>query len=81
MTRRILLSAILIPTLFTLAGCWNGDVSNLRMGDVSIGQQLIDLKRAREEEAIDELEYQNLRKAIMSLAEVCGNGAKDESEG
>ena len=82
--QKVNLKALLIPLVifsaFGLPGCWNGENVSLRMGDVSIGQQLIDLKRALEEEAIDEAEYQELRTSIMSLAEICGNTEKLQGE-
>lgn len=62
----------LLVTIF-LAGCWNGENIHLRMGDVSVGQQLIDLKRALDEEAIDAQEYERLKTALMQIADVCGN--------
>ena len=33
-----------------LAGCFNGQNTHVRLGDVSLGQQLIDLKRALDAE-------------------------------
>ncbi|MCB1684631.1 MAG: hypothetical protein KDI31_09100 [Pseudomonadales bacterium] len=65
--------ALILLSLSLLSGCWNGENINLRMGDVSVGQQLIDLKRALDEEAIDEEEYERLRTALMQIADVCGN--------
>jgi hypothetical protein len=53
------------------AGCWNGDVSNVRLGDVSLGTQLIDLKRAFEEDAISEEEYEAAREKLIALYAIC----------
>lgn len=62
-----------LPLLLALTGCWNENIqTSVRMGDVSVGQQLIDLKRALDEEAVSAAEYEELRTALMSLADVCG---------
>jgi hypothetical protein len=67
---RITAAALLTATL-TFSGCWNGDVSNIRLADISLGQQLIDLKRALEEEAISEEEYEAAREKLISLYAIC----------
>jgi hypothetical protein len=59
-----------------LAGCWNGENVNLRMGDVSLGQQLIDLQRAREAGAIDDEEYQRVRTALVAISALCEKEAE-----
>ena len=56
-----------------LSGCWNGDVSNIRLANISLGQQLIDLKRALEQEAISEAEYVSSREKLISLYAICEN--------
>ncbi len=71
------LAAILALSTALLGGCWNGDVSNVRLPDVSLGQQLIDLKRALEEEAISGDEYEATREKLLSLYAICECG--DES--
>ena len=43
------LYSLLLPVL---AGCWNGDQTALRLGDLSFGRQLIELKEARDAGAI-----------------------------
>ena len=55
-----------------LAGCWNGDNVALRLGDVSLGRQLIDLKSALDEGAMSEEEYTRVRAALMATADACG---------
>ncbi|MCC5888578.1 MAG: hypothetical protein JJT88_19245 [Gammaproteobacteria bacterium] len=61
-----------------LAGCWNENVAtNVRMGDVSIGQQMIDLARALEQGAIDAEEHARLKQGLMSLSELCGRQSDD----
>ena len=62
---------ILFTVLVLLAGCFNGGNSNISLGDVSLGQQLIDLKRALEEDAISEDEYEEAREALMASMDLC----------
>ena len=62
---------ILLLASLGLAGCWNGENVNLRMGDVSLGQQLIDLQRAHESGALDDEEYQRVRTALIALGSLC----------
>jgi hypothetical protein len=57
--------------LLLLGGCWNEN-SSIHFGDVSLGQQLIDLKAALDQGAVTEEEYERLKGAIMSLS---GNSA------
>lgn len=61
-----------------LAGCWNGENIHLRMGDVSMGRQLIDLKAALEQGAITPAEHDRLKMAMMSLDVVCQASDDDE---
>lgn len=53
------------------AGCWNGGNDRISLGDVSIGQQMIDLKAALQAGAISEQEYDRLKRALMALGEGC----------
>ena len=76
--RRIIAGAVVMLVAIGLTGCWNGSVSNIRLGDVSLGQQLIDLKRALEEEAIDPTEYEAAREKLISLYAICES---DQEEG
>ena len=71
------LIGILVGALL-LGGCWNGD--NVKMGDVSIGQQMIDLKRALDQQAITEAEYQRLKTEVMSLVGA-GEHTQEAGEG
>ena len=66
-------SVALVAAAVLCAGCWNGNGSNrsIHLGNVSIGQQMIDLKAALEQEAITQAEYERLRKALMALDEAC----------
>ncbi len=67
----------LIVLCTTLSGCWNGDVSNVRLANVSLGQQLIDLKRALEEEALSEDEFEEAREKLINLYAVCESNEED----
>ena len=75
---RALAAAALITATLTFSGCWNGDVTNVRLADISLGQQLIDLKRALEEEAISQQEYEATREKLISLYAICESGAEEE---
>ena len=63
--------------LLLAAGCWNGDVTNVRLGDISLGTQLIDLKQALEEEAISQEEYDAAREKLIAAYAIC-NAESDE---
>lgn len=68
---------VMVATLL-LVGCWNENLAtNVRMGDVSIGQQMIDLARALEQGAIDADEHARLKAGLMSLSELCGKQSDD----
>ena len=76
--RRSAIWPLLAATLLT-AGCFNSpETHSVHFGDVSIGAQLIDLKTAFDQGAIDQAEYDMLKQAIMALAEGCGSGGDDE---
>lgn len=68
----------LVATVLLMAGCFNGGNSNISLGDVSLGQQLIDLKRALEEEAISESEYERAKASLMASMQLCED---EEGEG
>jgi len=59
----------------SLAGCWNGENVHVSLGDVSLGQQLLDLQTAVESEAMTREEYEATKKTLLSL-----NGPCEESE-
>ena len=68
---------ILVTLLVLLGGCFNGGNSNISLGDVSLGQQLIDLQRALDEGAISEDEYEEAREALMAAMDLCENVEHD----
>jgi hypothetical protein len=67
---------LLIASLVTM-GCWNGENIHVRLGDVSIGRQLIDLKAAHEQGAMTKSEYDQVRMLLLSLGQLC-ESADDE---
>jgi hypothetical protein len=75
--RRMLAGTILLLSTAGLTGCWNGDVSNIRLADISLGQQLIDLKQALEEEAISRAEYDAAKEKLISLYAICEPSEED----
>ena len=70
--------AILVACLALLAGCFNGGNSNISLGDVSLGQQLIDLKRALDEDAITEDEYEAAKAQLMASMNLCEEVEPDD---
>lgn len=76
---RNLTIAGLIVWAAMMAGCWNGGNDNIHLGDVSIGQQMIDLKKALAQDAITQDEYDRLKEGILSIETLCGDmGSEDE---
>ncbi len=66
--RRVTAVAAGAAILILLSACWNQeDVRNTDLGEVSIGQQLIDLKRASETGAMSPQEYEWARIRILEL--------------
>jgi hypothetical protein len=65
-----------------LAGCWNGngvDHVNVDLGAVSLGQQLLDLQRARDAGAIDDAEFAAIKRAVLDAVLRIG-GERDEKD-
>jgi hypothetical protein len=75
MTRKTLLIATIL--LFS-TGCWNGENTSINLGTVSIGQQLIDLKRALDEGAMTQEEYDQTKQTLLKLNSVCQNTDQEE---
>ena len=57
---------VALAAAVALAGCWGGgaDVRNSTRS-TTVGQELIDLQRARDQGVIDEREYERQRKRIL----------------
>ena len=65
-----------------LSGCFN-DAHNLQLGSVSIGQQLIDLKKALDTDSISKDEYLQAKADLLSLlggAEFDGSDDDDDDD-
>lgn len=62
--KALAIAAILSVTL-ALGGCGGGGKTTVKNESTTTGQQLIDLKKAYEEGAIDESEYERQRKKIL----------------
>ncbi len=69
MTRAILL----VATICALTGCWNGGNFKIDLGHVSVGQQMIDLKKALEDGAMSQAEYDETKATLLLLNSGCGN--------
>jgi len=63
---------------FMLSACWNGGNVHVSLGDVSLGQQLMDLKTALDEEAISDDEYRMTKESILALADGCEEEESDD---
>jgi len=71
-------------TLVMLSACWNGENISVSLGDVSLGQQLMDLKTALDAGAMTEPEYVEVKARLMSLTDLCKKSSDesgDESKG
>jgi len=68
MKRKSLTLAILAVTVFALPGCGGGDTYVKVQGTTTIskGQELTDLQRALSEGALDQSEYERLRRKILN---------------
>ena len=80
-TPRILSGFILSISLLAMSGCWNGDVSNVSLGGVSVGQQLLDLQAAHEADALTDAEYEQARQKLLSLLDGCDCESEGDDQG
>ena len=72
---------VIIALALALGGCidsMNG--KSISLGDVSLGQQLIDLKAALDAEAITEDEYESLKAELIAAVEMCDGEQAEEEE-
>ena len=60
-------SLLLTAALLLLAGCWNGTA--ISFGDSTLGEQLIDLQRARDAGAITDEEFNETKAALLNLVQ------------
>lgn len=65
-------------TLLLVGGCWNGQNTSVNLGSVSLGQQLIDLKRALDEDAMTQEEYEKTKQTLLKLNNLCENTDAEE---
>lgn len=71
----------LLLSVVGLGGCWNqGNNSHIELGDISLGQQLIDLKRALEAEALTPQEYESAKQSLLTLNALCENTLRKDDE-
>ncbi len=70
-------SVALGAVLICMAGCWNGGNTAVSWGDVSVGQQLIDLKLALDAGALTAAEYEETKAALLSIPAICENTSGD----
>ncbi len=80
-TQRFLSGIILSAGLLGMSGCWNGDVSNVSLGNVSVGQQLLALQAAQEADALTDAEYEQARQKLLSLLDGCDCQPEDDDHG
>jgi hypothetical protein len=58
---------LLAGTLLLSGGCFNeSQATKVHLGTVSLGQQLMDLQKARDEDAISDAEFRKLRRKIIA---------------
>jgi hypothetical protein len=68
MNGKTIRTAVTLATAAALAGCGGHEVVRPTV-DVSVGQQLIDLKRARDSGALSEREYLQQRQHLIDSVE------------
>ncbi len=69
----VLKATVLVSLVMAAAGCWNGGNTHVNFGDVSVGQQLIDLKSALDEGAISADEFAQTKATLLALNSLCEN--------
>ena len=74
----MLRTVMLFLVLVTVSGCWNAENRIMHLGDISLGQQLIDLKHALDEDALTQDEYDTARAQLLRSADLC---ASDDDHG
>ena len=69
----MLRTALSLALIALLSGCWNGENVAISLGDVSLGQQMIDLKLALESGAMTQAEYDEMKETLLALNSLCEN--------
>ena len=72
---------VFVLTALLITGCvQENNPRNLRMGDVTLGQQLIDLKQALDVNAVSEEEYKQMKAGLVAAASMCAAAEEDEED-
>lgn len=71
-------TAIILLALSLSACSGNDNETTIDLGSVSIGQQLIDIKRARDAGAITGREYRRLKEGMLSLVDNASTAIDDD---
>ena len=70
---RSILLALFSTSALLSSGCALGNRAEIHLvRNISFGQELIDLQRAHDEEAISELEYTTLKSKLLEIADLEG---------
>jgi hypothetical protein len=79
MTRcnRVVKSVLLLLILLMSACIQENNPRTVSLGDISIGQQLLDLKSALDAKAISEAEYQAVKEDVIASAKFCASEEDD----
>lgn len=73
---------ILAAMVVCLSSCvQENNPRNLRLGNITIGQQLIDLKEALDKGAVSESEYNQIKENLVSASSMCAAAEQDDDEG
>ena len=70
---------LLLTSILALTGCWNGENVHVQLGDVSLGQQLVDLKAALDADAISDDVYEDAREKLLAMNYLCENSDSETS--
>ena len=76
-----LTTTLLLTLTLLLGGCFatSGD-DELNLGSVSVGQQLIDLKKARDADAMTEREYHRAKAALLDALQRLSSDDDDDDD-
>ncbi len=78
---RLIAGLALATLLLVSGGCFNDSHGiKVDLGSVSIGQQLMDLKTARDEEAISDAEYRKMRRKLIAAVNDLETGSDDDDD-
>ncbi len=73
MIRAVMLTLVVVIS----TGCWNSENPSIHLGDVSLGQQLIDLKGALDADALTQDEYDTAHALLLGAADLCADDDED----